>query len=93
MVSGEHLIAKSDIEAEVERYMAIPGQALSYKIGQLKISELRQHASEQVPNFEELHLREFHNQVLQSGSLPLSILDAKIRAWVSSKQPRNYTTD
>ncbi|MCP4447450.1 MAG: DUF885 domain-containing protein [Myxococcales bacterium] len=84
-------LAKSDIEAEVERYMAIPGQALSYKIGQLKITELRAKAEKTLGT--EFDLREFHNQVLQSGSLPMSILESKINLWLLSKQPHNNTTE
>ncbi len=83
-------LAQSDIEAEVERYMAIPAQALSYKVGQLKITELRARAEKQIGSF--FDVREFHNQVLQSGSLPMSILESKIDAWIRAKQPQNYTT-
>ncbi len=83
-------LASSDIEAEVERYMAIPGQALSYKVGQLKITELRARAEAQLgPLFD---VRGFHSQVLESGSLPMSILEAKIDRWIRSLQPRNYPT-
>jgi uncharacterized protein (DUF885 family) len=72
------------IIAEVERYMATPGQALSYKIGQLKIRELRTRAeSELGANFD---VREFHNQVLNSGSLPLVLLEEKISRWIDSQK-------
>lgn len=77
-------MAKSDVVAEVERYMAIPGQALSYKIGQFRISGLRRWAEKQLGN--KFDIREFHNQVLLSGALPLSVLDAKIKRWVASVQ-------
>jgi uncharacterized protein (DUF885 family) len=66
---------------EIERYMANPGQALSYKIGQLKILELR--AKAETTLGENFDIREFHNQVLESGCVPLKILDAKINGWIS----------
>lgn len=84
-------LALSDIEAEVERYMAIPGQAVSYKVGQLKISELRANAEKALDGA--FDVREFHNQVLQSGSLPMSILESKIDLWVRSKLPGLHTSE
>jgi len=74
-------MAKSDVTAEVERYMAIPGQALSYKIGQLKIIELRELAKKELGV--KFDIKEFHNQVLLDGSLPLSVLEEKITNWIS----------
>ncbi len=81
-------MAKSDIIAEVERYMAIPGQALSYKIGQLKILELRERAKAALgDNFD---LKAFHDEVLTSGSLPMAVLEQKIDAWITAnKQPKS----
>lgn len=76
-------LAKSDITAEVERYMAIPGQALAYKIGQLKISKLRQLAEESLGD--RFDIRQFHNQVLLDGSLPMSILEEKIESWIQKQ--------
>ncbi len=73
----------SNATAETERYIASPGQALSYKIGQMKISELRARAQQALgPKFD---LREFHTQVLMSGALPLSVLESKIDDWVKAK--------
>lgn len=70
------------ITAEIERYMVAPGQALAYKIGQLKIRELRATAEQALgAGFD---VREFHRQVLDSGSLPLSLLEEKIDRWISS---------
>lgn len=69
--------------AEIERYMATPGQALSYKIGQLKIRELRTKAETKLG--EKFSIKEFHNQVLNSGSLPLVLLDEKIDKWINSQ--------
>jgi uncharacterized protein (DUF885 family) len=77
-------IGETDIVAEVERYIAIPGQALAYKIGQLKIRELRTRAEQKLgPKF---NVREFHTQILKDGSMPLAVLDAKIDRWIASKK-------
>jgi uncharacterized protein (DUF885 family) len=73
-----------NIEREVDRYIAWPGQACAYKIGQLKISELRARAEKALgPKFS---LREFHDTVLGSGSIPLPTLEAKIDRWIADKQ-------
>lgn len=69
--------------AEIERYMATPGQALSYKIGQLKIRELRTRAETKLGD--KFSVKEFHNQVLNSGSLPLVLLEEKIDNWINSQ--------
>lgn len=69
-----------NIIAEIERYMAIPGQALSYKIGQLKIRELRNKAEAALG--EDFSIGEFHNKVLESGTLPLFLLEEKIDRWI-----------
>lgn len=74
--------SKSSITAEIERYMATPGQALSYKIGQLKIQELR--ALSEKTLGDSFDIKEFHSQVLSSGSLPMSLLESKIKNWISS---------
>ncbi|MES2325786.1 MAG: DUF885 domain-containing protein [Pseudomonadota bacterium] len=79
--SGE---SRTDATAEVERYIAIPSQAVAYKIGSLKIQELRDRAKAALgPKFD---IREFHAQVLDSGALPLAILDAKIDRWIAAKK-------
>ncbi len=73
--------SEAGIITEVERYMATPGQALSYKVGQLKILELRDRAKNALgPKFD---IRAFHDQVLGSGSLPLVLLEEKIDAWIA----------
>jgi uncharacterized protein (DUF885 family) len=76
--------SEESIIAEVERYMAIPGQALSYKIGQLKIRELRAKAEKELGD--KFSIKEFHNQVLDAGCLPLKVLETKIDAWIASKK-------
>lgn len=77
-------MAKSDVVAEVERYMAIPGQALSYKIGQLKIIELRERAEKSLGD--KFNIKDFHNQVLLDGALPLAVLEQKIDRWIQTEK-------
>jgi len=74
--------SEASIVAEIERYMAMPGQALSYKIGQLKIRELRSRAEQALGD--EFDIRAFHSQLLDSGSLPLVLLEEKIDAWIAA---------
>jgi len=69
--------------SEAERFMAIPGQALAYKIGQLKIRELRTYAEEQLGD--SFDVKDFHTQVLMDGPMPLSMLEAKINDWVAAQ--------
>jgi uncharacterized protein (DUF885 family) len=75
--------SEASIIAEIERYMTMPGQALSYKIGQLKIKELRQRAEHTLG--EAFDIKEFHNQVLNTGSLPLVLLEEKINGWIKEQ--------
>ncbi len=75
--------SEESVIAEIERYMATPGQALSYKIGQLKIRELRNKAETKLGS--RFSITEFHNQVLNSGSLPLVLLEEKIDNWINSQ--------
>jgi uncharacterized protein (DUF885 family) len=69
--------------SEAERYMAIPGQALAYKIGQLKIRELRNRAEEALGG--QFDIKAFHSEILIDGSLPLNMLDAKIDRWIEAQ--------
>lgn len=75
-------MAASDIEAEVERYIAWPGQALAYKVGQLRITAMRTHAEKMLGA--KFDIRAFHTQVLRDGNLPLDVLEAKIERWINS---------
>jgi uncharacterized protein (DUF885 family) len=75
----------SAIEAEqrIERYMVTAGQAVSYKVGELKIIELREKARKKLGT--KFDIRQFHDEVLKDGCLPLIILEAKINRWIESK--------
>ncbi len=75
--------SEASITSEIERYMANPGQALSYKIGQLKIRELREKAAAALGD--DFDIRAFHNQVLAPGCVPLQLLEAKIDRWIASQ--------
>jgi uncharacterized protein (DUF885 family) len=76
--------SETQATAEAERYMAIPGQALAYKIGALKIRELRDEAEQALGG--EFDVRKFHAVVLENGSVPLEILEAKVKRWIASGQ-------
>ena len=73
--------SEQSITAEIERYMSIPGQALSYKVGQLKILELRAKAEKELGD--KFNLAKFHSEVLDSGSIPLKLLDERINRWIA----------
>jgi uncharacterized protein (DUF885 family) len=77
-------MGRTDATAEVERYIAIPGQALAYKVGQLKILELRARAEQALgPRFD---IRGFHEQVLMTGALPLTVLERKVDDWIAAQR-------
>jgi uncharacterized protein (DUF885 family) len=84
---ASHAVDEPTIQAETDRYISGPGQACSYKLGQLKIRELRERAKQQLgPHFD---LKTFHDEILSGGALPLDILDARVNRWIKSQLPAN----
>jgi uncharacterized protein (DUF885 family) len=77
---------RQDIENEVDRYISWPGQALAYKLGQLKIQQLRAEAEKALGD--RFDIRAFHDQILGSGALPLSVLESETRAWIAAQSAR-----
>ena len=77
-------LGRADIVAEVERYIARPGQALAYKVGEIRIRALRREAERALGA--RFDIREFHTQVLAGGSLPLPVLEAHTRRWLEAKR-------
>jgi uncharacterized protein (DUF885 family) len=77
-------MGKTDATAEVERYIAIPSQALAYKIGALTILRLKDKAKKELGA--KFDVREFHNQVLNTGALPLAVLEKKIDSWIAASK-------
>ncbi|MFD1295159.1 DUF885 domain-containing protein [Lysobacter gummosus] len=75
---------EQDVVNEIDRYIGTPGQALAYKIGQLKISELRERSRQALGK--DFDLRDFNDEVLSTGSVPLSVLEKHIDAWIASKK-------
>jgi len=76
--------SEHEVGVEVDRYIVWPGQALAYKIGQLKIRELREFAAKELG--EKFDVRKFHDQVLGRGALPLDVLEAQMRGWVTEQK-------
>lgn len=90
----EYMFANSSVGraravAEAERYMAIPSQALAYKVGQLEFLKLRQRAEETLG--EAFDIRAFHNLILRNGALPLDVLEAEVMAWIEAAASSRVT--
>jgi len=80
---SSHAIDEPTIQAETDRYISGPGQACSYKLGQLKIRELRERTKQQLgPRFD---LKAFHDEILSGGALPLDVLDARVNRWIKAQ--------
>jgi uncharacterized protein (DUF885 family) len=77
-------MSRTEVVAEVERYIAIPGQALAYKVGALTILRLRAEAERALGR--RFDLRDFHAQVLMTGALPMEVLEKKIDTWIAAKK-------
>jgi uncharacterized protein (DUF885 family) len=77
-------IADGAIKAEVQRYMVMPGQATSYKIGMLKIQELRQNSEDELGD--QFDIKGFHDTILGGGALPLELLERRVNAWIKSQK-------
>ncbi|MEL7370637.1 MAG: DUF885 domain-containing protein [Myxococcota bacterium] len=77
-------MAESDIVAEVERYIVMPGQALAYKVGQIAIRQMRNRAEKALGSA--FDVKAFHRAILTDGALPLDVLDTKIDEWISSQK-------
>jgi uncharacterized protein (DUF885 family) len=73
-----------DVQAETDRYIAIPAQALAYKLGQLEILKLRENAKAELGS--RFDIRAFHDEILNGGALPLDVLDARVTAWIAAQK-------
>ncbi|WP_263410489.1 DUF885 domain-containing protein [Terriglobus tenax] len=81
---NSHAVDEPTIQSETDRYIAWPAQALSYKLGQLKIVELRARAQKELgPKFD---IRTFHDEILSGGALPLDVLDARVTGWIAEQK-------
>lgn len=83
-MSGNAGMAKSDVESEIERYIVMPGQACAYKVGMMKLLELRSKAQQELGD--KFKLTDFHDVVLQNGSMPLAILERVVDQYIAAKK-------
>ena len=77
-------MALSDVTSEIERYIVMPGQATSYKVGMIKILEIREKAKQALGD--KFDLRDFHDVVLKNGAVPLAILEELVDEYIAEKQ-------
>jgi len=82
-LAGHTALSQHEVETEVDRYISWPGQALSYKLGQLKISELRMQAEKKLGA--KFDIRKFHDAILELGSVPLPLLEEHIKQFVAAQ--------
>ena len=83
-------VPDTDVQAEVDRYIAMPAQALGYKIGQLKLLELKAKSQQELGD--RFDIKAFHDQVLDSGALPLDLLEERINAWITQQKTTQKKT-
>jgi uncharacterized protein (DUF885 family) len=76
--------AEPDVQAETDRYIAVPAQALAYKLGQLEILKLRERAKTELGG--RYDIRAFHDEILNGGALPLDVLEARFDAWLAAQK-------
>jgi uncharacterized protein (DUF885 family) len=80
-----------NVQSEVDRYIAWPGQALAYKLGQLEILKLREEARQKLGN--KFDLRAFHDQVLGQGPLPLEVLQRQVEGWIATQEKQQASAN
>ena len=81
-----HAVDEPTIQSETDRYISWPAQALSYKLGQLKIRELRERAKKELGA--KFDIRKFHDEILDGGALPLDLLEARTDKWIAEQKGR-----
>jgi uncharacterized protein (DUF885 family) len=79
-------MSDTEVTTEIERYMALPGQACAYKVGELKILELRARA--QAAFGDKFSIKDFHAVILENGALPLTVLDKVVDEWITRAAPK-----